>query len=193
MTLSSNNIHEKLIPSASYDMQKSYRGNAERLSMSYGTLFIRKTNNPIGGYQLSDGKEQLMIPLGIEIVVPVININPPRVIIWEQSRWEEEHHGLSKSLFDRQSRQVLHCLIKHNYSDDSEHPYFQHVRSGIEVHVFVWSDTGFVWACKKVSIYRIRLLISHLKIFVEFSQILLPLKTVSQQEQEQYRLSTTLE
>lgn len=156
VALSSNDILEKLIPPTSHNMQKGYRGNAERLSMSYRILLIRKINDPGGGYQLGDGKEQLVIPLGIKVVVPIININPPRVIIGEQSGREEEHHRLSESLFDRQSRQVLHCLVKRDHSDDDEHPYFQHVRSGIEVHVFVGSDTGFVRACKKISIYAIR-------------------------------------
>lgn len=81
VALSSNDVHEKLIPSTSHDMQQSYRGNAERFSMSYGILLIRKVNDPTGGYQLSDSKEQLVIPLGIKIVVPIINVNPPRIII----------------------------------------------------------------------------------------------------------------
>jgi len=121
--------------------------------VSYGILLIRQRNDPGGRYQLGDGEEQLMIPLGVEVVVPVINVNPPRVIIGEQSGREEEHHGLSQSLFDRQFRQMLHCLVKRNHSDDDEYPYFQHVRSGIKVHVFVRSDTGFVRACEKVSVY----------------------------------------
>jgi len=85
MAFSPNNILEELIPSASHNMQKSYRGYAERLSVSYGILFVRQMNDPGGGYQLGDGKEQLMVPLGIKVIVPVINVNPPRIIVGEQS------------------------------------------------------------------------------------------------------------
>lgn len=148
VTLPSDDILEKLIPSARHDVQKGYRGDAERLSVSYGILLVRERHHPGGGYQLGDGEEQLMIPLRVEVVVPIINVNPPRVIIGEQCGREEEHHGLPQSLLHRQFRQILHRLVKRDHADDDEYPYFQHVRSGVEVHVFIGSDTGFVRAFK---------------------------------------------
>lgn len=92
MTFSPDDIHKELIPSTSRNMQNSYRDYTKHLPVSYGVLPVRQMNDPGGGYQLGDGKEQLMVPLGVEVVVPVININPPRVIMGEQSGRKEEHH-----------------------------------------------------------------------------------------------------
>jgi len=144
VALTLDDVHKELIPSAGHNVQEGYRRYAKRLSMSYGVLLICQMNDPAGRYQLGNGEEQLMVPLGVEIVVPVVDVDPPGVVVGEEGSREQEHHGVSESLFDRQSHQVLHRFVKYDHPNDHQHPYLKHVRGGVEVHVLVGSDARLV-------------------------------------------------
>lgn len=104
VALSPNDILEKLIPPGSQDVQNGYRDYSERLPAGHGILVVRQSDDPEGGYQLGDGEEELMVPLGVKLVVPVIDVDPPSVIVGEHSGRKEQHHGVSESLLNRQPR-----------------------------------------------------------------------------------------
>lgn len=83
ITLPSDDICDKLIPPTSQNVQNGYCSNTKCLSMSYGIFIVRQVDNHDSRYYFSYGKEQLVIPLGVKIIVPIIYVHPPRVIMWK--------------------------------------------------------------------------------------------------------------
>lgn len=44
------------------------------------------------GGKLSDGEEQLMVPLTKEVVIPVVEVRPPGVVVWVDAEHKQQQH-----------------------------------------------------------------------------------------------------
>jgi len=64
-----------------------------------------------------------VVPLRIEVVVPIVQVRPPTVVVREEGEEEEQRHGKAEAAVDAQGGQPLDGLVECHHRQHGQQPY----------------------------------------------------------------------
>ena len=76
-----DDIGPELIAGRSNDVNQGNIDHSQQFRPSESSGLIAHENDQYAGQDLSHGKEELMIPLEVKVIVPVIEVTPPSVVM----------------------------------------------------------------------------------------------------------------
>lgn len=67
---------------------------------------IHQVGDSDGGDEFSDGEEELVVPLAVEVIVPVVEVGPPGIVMGVDAAQEQHNHGDSCLQQQRTERSI---------------------------------------------------------------------------------------
>jgi hypothetical protein len=144
--LSENDVPNELIPARGEDVEEGNVGDDEHGKGCNWLPSIKEPKHAHCGNELGNGEEELVGPLVIEVVVPVVPCHPPGIVVGVEGAEEEEAHCAPELPLEKETNDSFEALVYRDEGYHGEGPHFKRVPGAVEVDVLVVGDTGLVRA-----------------------------------------------